>query len=93
MIFFNWIGAAFCVIGIAVAIGLGQTLGISGEGFVLVISGLIVIPLDLLYRVKSEDGHLLHPFGGGNLCFIPVWCCGILWLIYGLITIVKGIGG
>jgi hypothetical protein len=92
MILFNWIGAAIGVVGIAAAFGLGKLLAVSNEGFVLVVMGLVVIPLDLLYRTKSEDGHLLHPSGGGNIWFIPVWCWGIVCLLAGLVRFIKGGG-
>jgi hypothetical protein len=90
VIIFNWLGLAFCAVGFGIAFAIGYMLGITEEGFLMVIAGPITSAIDIVYRIKSKNGHWLNPNRGGSLFFLPVWCFGLLWLIFGIIYMIKG---
>jgi hypothetical protein len=89
MLIFNWNGIGMFAVGFGVAIAIGYLVGISSEGFLMVIAGPVIAVLDLVYRFKSEKGHWLYPEKGGSLFFVPAWCLGVIWFILGIFYMTK----
>lgn len=85
---FNLTGFTLFAISIGAAFGIGCLIGTTEEGPLMIIAGPIAIALDLLVRLKGEDGHWIAPGGGGALLFIPMWIIGIIWLILGVLCII-----
>jgi hypothetical protein len=84
MIFFNWAGLGMAILGFAIGALSGS---IFGEKSLFLVSGLIMVVADLIYRNRRkgplESTPLFHPKKGGNIMFIPVWIIGAFLFIVG----------
>jgi len=59
-----------------------QSIGLNALSvFVL---GLIMIIMDVIVRLSSDDGSLISPAAGGHIMFVPVWGWGIVVAIWGI---------
>lgn len=90
MIILNIPGLIILAISFAIAFGIGQLIGTTKQGPLMIIAGPLVVASDLAYRLKRPDGDWLHPNCGGSLFFLPVWPFGILWLVLGVIYTMNG---
>jgi hypothetical protein len=90
MIIYNEVGIAICAIGFGIAFAIAHFLfHFSVEGLVMVIGGPLIAALDAIYRLKFGKGHWLSARGGGGLFFLPVWAFGLLWLVLGVVYLIK----
>jgi hypothetical protein len=80
---FNLPGIVMAVVGFAIAFGVGELVGVSAEGPLMMIAGPMIAIFDLAYRRKTENGHWLIPNRGGSLLFIPAWVLGLFWAVLG----------
>jgi hypothetical protein len=79
MIIFNILGWGMFFLAVLIAGLIAQLLGkfTSFESPVfLVITGVLMIVLDLGYRTTRGESSLLHPRRGGQIFFIPIWILG-----------------
>jgi hypothetical protein len=53
-------------------------------------AGVFMIAMDILYRMKTGEGSLLHPRRGGHIMFIPLWIIGGLFAIGSIGEAVSG---
>jgi len=89
IIVFNWIGAGILLSGFAAGTLISLALHTkSGLPFTLV-AGLLVVALDLLYRLKIGEGCFFHPRRGGHVFFIPAWILGCGYLVAGGFSILD----
>ena len=85
-IIFNWIGAGMgaisLLVGILVAFQLLSSAPEKTQMSVLsLVSGSMAVAMDVGYRMKWGGGHLFLPDAGGNIFFIPIWICGIIFAL------------
>ena len=78
------------VIAFAVAFGVGAVFGTSAEGPLMIVAGPLLAAMDIVYRLKSHDGHIYIPHKGGSLFFLPAWAFGALWFVLGIVYTVQG---
>jgi hypothetical protein len=86
---FNVVGFGIVVFGFGAAYGIGALLGATDDGMLLILGGPLTMALDLLVRLKGEDGHWIIPNRGGYFVFIPIWILGAIWTVLGVLTILK----
>ena len=84
----NFRGIALLVLGFGIACAIDNWLGL-GEGPRNMIAGSIVTASDLTYRLRSKNGHIFEHDGGGSFFFIPMWCLGIVWVIFGIVSTLR----
>lgn len=84
-IIFNLPGLVMLVVAFATAIGVGQLVGVSAEGPLMIIASPLLLAADLVYRGTRTDQQWFHPSGGGMLFFVPIWAWGIFWLVLGIV--------
>lgn len=92
MIIFNYVGLIISVIAFAMAFGIGKLFGAEMNGVHMIIAGPLVAAMDIIYRLKTEDGHLYIPHRGGSLFFLPAWTLGVFWFFLGIFYVVFGRG-
>ena len=90
MIVFNYIGLIMTVIAFAVAFAIGSVIGTNANGLLMIIAGPLLVAMDVTYRLKMEDGHILVPHRGGSLFFLPAWVFGALWFVLGIVNTIQG---
>jgi hypothetical protein len=90
IIIFNFIGAGILIAGIGVGYLVTMTFGQKAAVPAVILEGLVLVALDLIYRMKREDGSLFHPRRGGHISFIPVWIIGLGFLAFGCYGVVTG---
>jgi hypothetical protein len=83
-LFSNTPGMIMFVVAFGAALGIGQLLGISKEGLLMIIASPPLIAADIIYRAKSANKRWFHPDDGGMVLFLPIWMWGIWWLILGI---------
>jgi hypothetical protein len=92
MIYFNLIGFAFITIAYVVGWLVAWLVGGSADflfGFknsipAQVAQCLLLIGIDAVYRIKTNEGSLwalFHPRKGGHISFIPIWIFGVIFSI------------
>jgi len=87
-IIFNWIGVAMVAISFLLGgiIYLIAACVFKSETTRAVIfkffSASVAVAIDLGYRMKLGGGHIFLPDAGGNIFFIPIWICGIIFAIF-----------
>lgn len=55
------------------------------------IAGTIALVCDGSYRWLHPHGHWLSPVRGGSFCFVPVWVCGMCWLVLNVFKAITGV--
>jgi hypothetical protein len=84
VIIFNILGTrilfASVLIGGVIAVALGR-FNYNSPLF-LVATGFFMIVIDLWYRGTREEAAFLHPRGGGQFFFIPVWLIGFSIFVF-----------
>jgi hypothetical protein len=89
VIVFNLPALVICAIAFGAGFGVRHLAGASGEGLAMVVAGPIAAALDLAWRMRN-DRNWFRPAGGGALFWLPVWAFGILWLVLGVVYMVRG---
>jgi hypothetical protein len=89
VIVFNYRGLAMFAGAGAITFAIGELFGLSGEGPLMIVLGPLLAACDLVYRLKSKQGHWLDPHQGGSLFFLPAWCLGVFWFILGIIYTIQ----
>jgi len=96
IIVFNWIGMGI-FLGAGLLAGLFSALlaktgcsvtAIKATG--MICAGVLMVALDLRYRMKVGEGSLLHPRRGGQIMFIPLWIIGGFFMIGSVGEAVSG---
>lgn len=83
IIIFNFIGAGILIAGIGVGYLVTFIFGQKAAVPAVISEGLVLMALDVLYRMKTGEGSLFHPRRGGHISFIPVWIIGLGFLAFG----------
>lgn len=89
---FNLPRILICAVAFGIAFGVGQVVGITAEGPLMIIAGPLCAALDLAYRFRHPERRWFHPNFGGALFFIPVWIFGGIWLVAGIAYAIQGPG-
>ena len=90
VVIFNWLGLLMAAIAFGTAFGVGHLVGTTTKGPLMTIAGPLCAAIDLAYRYRRPDRRWFHPSFGGALFFIPVWILGIVWLVLGVVYVVRG---
>jgi len=64
-----------------IAIGISVLFNLEREAPGVLIGGVILVAIELSYRLKKSDGDYDTPMVGGSLFFIPAWVMGALWVL------------
>jgi hypothetical protein len=66
------------------ALGICALFGTSAEGPVMATAGILLIPMDLSWRLRQKERDLFNHKKGGNLFYVPVWVMGVVWMALGV---------
>ncbi len=80
----NGTGFALIAASFLPALGVCYLVGDDRDGLKLTVGGPLALGLDLMYRLRSPDGHWLLPGRGGKFAFLPLWVFGIFWFCTGI---------
>ena len=95
MLIFNFVGLAMLVACYTIAGITGWLIGHTNGDMLIVIAGPLLFICDLLYRrrykvgpswsvaAQAEPAWWYNHRAGGQLIFIPIWACGLLWILLG----------
>jgi hypothetical protein len=72
-----------------VAIGILALFGIQQEAPGIFVGGIILVAIDLGYRLKKSDSDYGTPAAGGSLFFMPAWVLGAFWIILGVVRMYE----
>ncbi len=102
MIFNISAGLQVCIVAIPVALAwlAAKLLGLPREPVALLVGFLLVMPLDLLWRISTMGGgedeeekagclNVIWPSGGGHLMFIPMWLIGMVGAVRMVFRLVR----
>jgi hypothetical protein len=84
VVVFNLPGIIMAALAFGIAIAVMST---HAQG--TLIGGVLVLVLDLAYRLLRTDGHWLMPNRGGSLFFLPAWFFGVFWTVLGIVEMVR----
>ena len=87
MIFFNFLGLGFVVLGFAA--GAVSNVVLHGNPMQLVLGALVAGGLDFYVRSSQGEQHWFHFRAGGHVMFIPVWIWGVLMVFCGLLGVIA----
>lgn len=86
---FNFVGLLMLCAGFGLPIAIGSVLKVGSENSFQIAAGILLVAMDLAWRrfrnaeLDLED-VIVDSKRGGHLFFLPIWICGILWLVLGV---------
>ena len=88
---FNIVGFLMMVPAVAIGYLVGWIMGeVSNNYFVAMVAGIVMIPIDLIYRYRTSSQELtsfrrwFSVENGGWVAF-PIWCLGIWFILLNVI--------
>ncbi len=85
MIIFNRLGFVIFISSFGVALLIGQLVGISSDGPLMMIGGPLAAIADVIYRRTRSSPNWFDSKTGGNLFYAPVWLFGAVWTVLGIL--------
>jgi hypothetical protein len=70
---------------VLVGVGMKQSMHVSdvvaycGAGAFAVMADLV---LRSITKTDTGDSHWIDPRAGGHFFFVPIWCWGLVWIVY-----------
>jgi hypothetical protein len=90
MMIFNIIGLVMVLLALAVAFVLTRLFGSSDENHFIILTAVVAILCDVVYRWRHPAGHWFSPSRGGSLFFLPVWLFGLFAIGWSVTHILTG---
>lgn len=87
---FNLPGIFMVAMAWGLAFGFGALVGTRSEAPLTIFAGVLILMLDMVYRLLRKEGHWIVPSRGGSLFYLPAWGFGILWITLGIVYALSG---